>query len=216
MKSLISSLLIIVVAIGAGYFAFGDRNEESTIAETQVLSKGEILGLSYMREEEKLARDVYTKLYEKWGMQIFSNIASSEQTHMDEVLAVLNKYELEDPVKSDQVGAFVDPNLAKLYQELATRGLASIEEALTVGALIEDLDIYDLSRYMDQTENADITRVYENLARGSRNHLRSFASQLKSRGIQYVPKYISLSEYENILSSDKETGSKGFGGRNNF
>ena len=110
---------------------------------------------------------------------------------------------------------FFEPNLAKLYQELATRGLASIEDALTVGALIEDLDIYDLSRYMDQTENADITRVYENLARGSRNHLRSFASQLKSRGIQYVPKYISLSEYEDILSSDKETGPQGPGGRRN-
>ena len=38
----------------------------------QTISEEERSGLIFMREEEKLARDVYSVLYDKWGMQIFS------------------------------------------------------------------------------------------------------------------------------------------------
>jgi hypothetical protein len=43
------------------------------------LSPEEAAGLAYMREEEKLAHDVYLALYEQWGSTIFRSIASSEQ-----------------------------------------------------------------------------------------------------------------------------------------
>ncbi|MDP2030099.1 MAG: DUF2202 domain-containing protein [Thiobacillus sp.] len=48
--------------------------------------------LLFMREEEKLARDVYLTLYETWGLAVFSNIASSEQSHMDALLKLLRTY----------------------------------------------------------------------------------------------------------------------------
>jgi hypothetical protein len=61
------------------------------------LSPEETAALLFMREEEKLARDVYNTLYEIWGQPTFTNIAASEQTHMDEVKLLLERYSLADP-----------------------------------------------------------------------------------------------------------------------
>lgn len=178
----------------------------------QAISSEEQAGLIFMREEEKLARDVYSSLYDKWGVQIFSNIAQSEQTHTEAVRTILTKYNIADPVTDDTIGVFVNGDLQKLYADLTTRGSVSLEEALTVGALIEDLDIADLQKQIALTDNDDIKLVYENLLRGSRNHLRSFVSQLTSRGKTYVPQYITHSEFDSIIASAQETGS-GSGGR---
>jgi hypothetical protein len=179
----------------------------------QEVSKEEKEGLIFMREEEKLARDVYITLYEKWGVQIFSNISQSEQTHTEAVRSIMDKYAIEDPVASDSVGEFVNTDLKKLYLDLTKKGLTSLEEAFTVGAIIEDLDIADLERFILKTDNEDIKFVYENLMRGSRNHLRSFVSQLTSRGSSYEPKYITIQDYKSIISSPRETGFGGIGGR---
>lgn len=178
----------------------------------QTLSDEERSGLIFMREEEKLARDVYSVLYDKWGLQIFSNIAQSEQTHTEAVRTILTKYSIIDPVTDDTIGVFVNSDLQKLYTDLTTRGSVSLEEALTVGALIEDLDIADLQKQIALTDNDDIKLVYENLMRGSRNHLRAFTSQLTTRGETYTPKYITQSEFDAIIASEQETGSGGGNG----
>ncbi len=180
---------------------------------TQTVSEEDKKGLLYMREEEKLARDVYITLYEKWGVPIFSNISQSEQTHTEAVRSILVKYNIKDPVVNDAVGVFVNSDLKKLFDDLTARGKVSVEEALAVGALIEDLDILDLQNNISKTDNEDIKLVYENLMRGSRNHLRSFVSQLSSRGVKYEPEYITKEEYESIIASPKETGSGGGAGR---
>ena len=44
-----------------------------------------------MREEEKLARDVYVALGDRWGLRVFENIARAEQRHMDAVVAQLDR-----------------------------------------------------------------------------------------------------------------------------
>ncbi len=186
-------------------------NSEITNLPNQEISADEKVGLLYMREEEKLARDVYTTLYKKWGMQIFSNISQSEQTHTDAVKALLVKYNITDPVVDDTVGVFVNSDLKNLYTSLVNKGLTSREDALTVGATIEDLDISDLDKYVAKTDNQDIKMVYENLNRGSRNHLRAFASQLSSLGVVYEPKYISKQDYNQIILSDTETGGMMYG-----
>lgn len=181
--------------------------------DTQSLSAQEREGLVFMREEEKLARDVYIALYDVWGLNIFSNISQSEQTHTESVRALLVKYNIEDPVVDDAVGVFTNKDLAQLYVALVEQGKGSVEEALKVGALIEDLDIKDLQEWISDTDNDDIKLVYENLMRGSRNHLRSFVSQIKSRGETYVPEYITIEEFETILESSRETGGgQGSGG----
>ncbi|GEM_PF-1777352 len=176
----------------------------------QEVDDQEAADLRWMREEEKLARDVYLTLYEKWGLRIFQNISQSEQRHMDSVAALLEKYGIEDPVTDDQVGVFQDPEIASLYEELVAQGETSVEEALKVGATIEDLDLKDLEDRFARTDNEDIQHVYEALECGSRNHLRSFVSQLSGYGITYEPQYISPEEFEEIISGEMEFCGTGY------
>lgn len=176
------------------------------------LSDAEVEGLLYMREEEKLARDVYLALYEQWGMQVFSNIADSERTHMEVVKTLLDRYELEDPVEGKAAGEFANEELQALYNQLVGQGGQSLVEALQVGAAIEEIDILDLEGYVAQTDKADIQRVYENLTRGSRNHLRAFVSALERQGTTYKAAYLSLEAFDELLGSGTERGGGQEGG----
>jgi hypothetical protein len=168
------------------------------------LSDAEIEGLLYMREEEKLARDVYLMLYEKWGMRILQNISGSEQTHMDAVKALLDRYDLDDPAAGTDVGVFTNPTLQELYDQLVDEGSQSLADALRVGAAIEEIDILDLEERIAQTDNSDIQLVYENLMRGSRNHLRAFVSTLERQvGEIYQPQYLSQTTYDAIVNTSE-------------
>lgn len=171
------------------------------------LSQREISDLLLMREEEKLARDVYQFLYAKWNTEIFTNIAASEQTHMDAMGALLERNGIPDPITSDEAGVFSDEAFSKLYTELTQKGETSLAAALTVGAQIEDLDIKDLQEAIEATTQNDIKTVYSNLVRGSRNHMRAFNRQLvRETGTDYQANYISQEQLDEILSGSQERG----------
>ena len=170
------------------------------------LSDAETDALSFMREEEKLAKDVYLFLYDIWSKDIFTNIANSEQTHTDAVLRLIEKYGLDDPAQGKARGEFSDPTLQGLYDMLTAQGSSSLIDALIVGATIEDLDIYDILRLMAVIDNQDINIVLENLRKGSRNHLRAFSARLDDLTIVYTPIYISQEDYDTIINSPMETG----------
>jgi hypothetical protein len=174
------------------------------------VSPEEAAALSFMREEEKLAHDVYITLYEQWDLAVFQNIAESEQTHTDSVKTLLDRYNLPDPAANTAVGEFTDPALQALYDQLVADGSESLEAALKVGAAIEEIDILDLEERAAITDNADILQVYENLTKGSRNHLRSFTSTLETvTGEVYVPQYLPQAEYDAIVNSEIERGGRG-------
>lgn len=171
------------------------------------LNDAEIEGLLYMREEEKLARDVYLTLYDEWGLRVFQNISRSEQTHMDAVKTLLDRYGLEDPAAGNAIGVFTDLTLQALYDQLVAEGSQSLADALRVGAAIEEIDILDLEERIAQTDNADIQQVYENLMRGSSNHLRAFVSNLERQtGETYQPQYLDQTAYESIVNSPMGRG----------
>jgi hypothetical protein len=142
------------------------------------LDATETEGLIYMREEEKLAHDVYITLYEQWGLSIFNNIANSEDRHENKIETLLNNYQIEDSVGDNPIGVFVNPDLQQLYNNLIAQGSQSLTDALKVGVLIEETDIADLQERITQTDNADIQQVYEQLLSGSNNHLSAFTSNL--------------------------------------
>lgn len=230
--SLLAGLLVGYVIFGASSQRVNELNSKayinSVVADDYLSVRPEIIniprgdispeeknGLLYMREEEKLARDVYTKLYEKWGAMVFRNIAQSEQTHTEAVRELIVKYGISDPVVDDNIGVFTNPDLKKLYDELVTKGLASQKEAFIVGVTIEDLDIRDLEREISKTDNTDIKYVYENLMRGSRNHMRAFVRNLSTYGVTYEPQYITRDEYNSIISSSVEMGGMMNGGMMN-
>ena len=75
-------------------------------------------------------------------------------------------------------GKFTNSGFQVLYEELVAKGSDSIEEAWKVGALIEEMDIKDLTEYLSEVTNENIIMVFENLQKGSRNHLRAFNRQL--------------------------------------
>jgi len=174
--------------------------------ETGTLSNQEKEDILHMREEEKLARDVYLTLYEKWNHRSFYNIAQSEQTHMDAVKLLIEKYGLEDPAEGKDVGEFTNPKFQELYNQLVEERSKSLVDAFKVGAMIEELDIADLKECLNATDKPDITIVYQNLMKGSRNHLRAFNWNLENLGATYEPQYISVEEYNQIVNSEMETG----------
>ena len=200
MKKVILTAFTLILVINSGC-----SNEESDtieIVET-TLTQDEIGDLRFLREEEKLARDIYLYSFEKYGNAIFNNISQSEQQHMDSVLTLLNKYNIDDPVQSER-GVFSNQILQGLYNDLIAQSEESLIGALTVGALIEDLDISDLELNEARTTKTDLLDVYSKLKCGSRNHLRNYISQLMLKGENYVPQYISLAEFNEIISSANE------------
>ena len=167
------------------------------------LSDSEVAGITYMREEEKVARDVYTYLYGKWGINTFNNISKAEQAHMDAIMLLIDRYDLTNPVGDNGYGVFTNPDLQALYDKLIADGSVSEIEALKVGALIEEVDINDLDEELERyIDNQDITKVYNNLRAGSEGHLRAFVWNLKVRGVEYAPVVLSGEEYDEIINND--------------
>lgn len=173
-------------------------------------------GLGYVREEEKLARDVYLFLYARWGLPVFENIAASEQTHTEAVASLLASYGLEDPAAGAPAGQFRDADLQSLYDQLTARGGQSLAEALKVAAAVEEIDILDLQARLEASVPADIRLVYGNLLAGSYNHLAAFTSSLlRQSGETYQPAYMTVETYQLALSLAASGGS-GRGNGNGF
>jgi len=182
---------------------------ETEVEESEVgsLSVEEEHGIVFMREEEKLARDVYLTLYDMWGMKIFKNIAESEQSHMEAMLVLIEKYALADPNVDDTIGVYSDYHFVEAYEELVALGSESLENALRVGIIIEELDIKDIKEISVEVEgNDDVVMVYEELLKGSRNHLRAFWDVFSSKDLTYEPQFISQEEFDEIINSPMETG----------
>lgn len=173
----------------------------------QPLSTAEADSLAFMREEEELAHAVYAASATRWpALPIFSNIAASETTHTVSVKALLDRYQLADPLASLPLGTFKTPAFQTLYADLVAASSVSLVEALKVGVQIEELDIRDLAAQMLTIDNADILLVYDNLLRGSRNHLRAYMKTLVQQGGSYTPQYSSQAEFDAIVNSPMETG----------
>jgi hypothetical protein len=152
----------------------------SVTAAAVSLSNEEKASLLFLREEEKLARDVYTALSATWNVRVFSNISASESRHMASVKTLLDRYGLTDPVGVNGPGAFDNPDLQALYTQLVTQGSRSLQDAYEVGVAIETLDIEDLEALLAMPSlPADVATVVTNLLAGSKNHLASFSRLAK-------------------------------------
>jgi len=206
----VTTTLLAVAVLGAPLAAMagsqGKGAGRQAADAVSSLDAAEIADLEYMREEEKLARDVYRTLYGLWGLPVFDNISESEQVHTTQVEDMIDKYGLIDPVADDTTGVFVNQVLADLYQDLITKGGVSSLKALYVGAAIEEIDMIDLQHAIDATDNDDIRRLYENLMSGSKNHLRAYVGQIENLGIVYEAQYLTQEEVDSIVDSPVERG----------
>ncbi len=178
-KTLLSTAALFTVLVGLTYAA-GPVQRPSRGTALAPLTETEIEHIIYMREEEKVARDVYLALAEMWDCPVFANISVSEQRHMDAVGRLITRHGLTDPVTDDTPGAFTDQVLGAMYTEFVNLGARSLEDALEAGRQIEEQDIADLTAALSETDAADVTRVFENLLRGSNNHLAAFNRAIES------------------------------------
>ncbi|NVJ84734.1 MAG: DUF2202 domain-containing protein [Algoriphagus sp.] len=195
MKKLLIPFLILLVSLSG-------CQESETPSTNPVLNDAELASLLFTREEEKLAHDVYLYAFQVHGLQVFQNIANSESQHVTSVLNLMNSYSVADPLSGSTVlGQFTDPNLLQLYEELIARVDQSLEEAILVGLLIEDMDILDLEMAMAETKQSAIINVYSQLQCGSENHMRSFYNQASLLELDYTPTYISQTEFDTIINS---------------
>ncbi|NPA27565.1 MAG: DUF2202 domain-containing protein [Epsilonproteobacteria bacterium] len=164
--------------------------------------------LAFMGNEERLAYDLYTYLYNyhltnsNTEIRQLSNIANqSETTHIKVVRDLVNKYEIEpdeltiigEPVASrttpqDELpaGKYDVEHVQELYDALEDKGKQSVRDALEVGCMVEVTDINDLNPKIDAANASgakDLVEAFEFLRAGSYNHYWAFDRGLKSLGI---------------------------------
>jgi hypothetical protein len=166
-----------------------------------------------LREEEKLAHDVYVKLAETSGLPIFRNISRAESQHMQSVERLVRSSNARNSALNGSPGVFLFPEYQQLYNSLVASGSQSPLEALMVGARIEEMDIADLRRMLNETSDPRVRQVLQRLMQASQNHLRAFASQIAQQGASYNAEFLSQAEFDQIAgSSGPGRGQQSVGG----
>jgi len=148
------------------------------ISDTTPLSDQEVADILFMREEEQMAHDLYSRWAGVYPLPIFSNIRDSETVHIYEVQLLMDRYD----IPSDRIGnasaRFYNPVIQSWYEAFSSQGDASQTGALEAGAAIEQEDIADLDAAIDHTSRLDILQVWNNLRQGSVNHESAFLQAL--------------------------------------
>jgi hypothetical protein len=131
--------------------------------------------LKFLVEEEKMARDIYLYLATKTTTRKFSNIARSEQTHMNYMAVLLTKYKLWNPTTNRKAGVFYNQDIQKLYNTLIAEGSVGVLEAYGVGVKVEEVDIASLDELLVNPMPADVKAALDLLLAASYNHLEAFS-----------------------------------------
>ena len=218
--------LTIPAFVATDAIAKGGNNSGNNSTDSSTLDDYEASHLTFMREEEKLARDVYLTFAGMWPDQpLFYNIATkSEQTHTDTMRDKLAQYGVEDPNPDtnnlpDSLGAFSDTEWGRYFdvkfRELTAKGGNSELDALYAGAFIEELDMHDIAECpevmtaagypdpcgLNYTEELGLINAYSFLIDGSEGHLRAYVGQIEAGegNCTYEAQYLSQEEVDAIL-----------------
>jgi hypothetical protein len=167
-----------------------------------VLSKTEKQALITMREEEKFARDVYRELSKTTKSKVFINIPISEGRHMDVFDQLIDRYELEDPIKDESaIGIFTDKKFANLFTDFTKEGKKSDKNAFLIGAAVEDINMSNLIKYRDETTKKDLVAAYSKLLEQSKYHMAAFIRQLERLNTEFIPKYITTQQLSEAIKA---------------
>ncbi|MDV2989079.1 MAG: DUF2202 domain-containing protein [Dehalogenimonas sp.] len=168
---------------------------------TPAITDADKEGIVYIYELEKLARDVYQHFYTTWGSPVLNVISGSEQSHMDIMKELMDKYNLANPAAGKGSGEFSTSDLQQMYNALILSGSASEIDALLTAAEIEELDIIDIAEVVAKIDKFDIVSAFNKLTEGSENHLGIFTAKLKELGVEYQPQHISQQEFDRIIAT---------------
>jgi len=175
-----------------------------------VLTDAEAATLTFICEEEKLAKEVYETYFAVWGSTIFEKISESETNHLATMQKMMAKFGLPDPTLTEGFGEFDNDELQSLFLSMTEPLPDSALEGYWVGGLIEETDIRDITEAIEQLEagsdSEPLLNAYGNLLRGSRNHLRAFARNIEAAGEVYVAQVLDQETVDAILDSGTERG----------
>ena len=218
-----------ILSIGIAAIALFVLSTTAAPAGAGTLDAGETAHLIFMREEEKLARDVYLALAALYAQPSTFEIIGegSEQTHTDTVRDILEKYGIPtpNPTANDlpsSIGVFSGADYGWYFTEkfnaLVDRGRVSLLEALYVGAFIEELDMLDIVGCpkvivetndvigagecgLTYTDAADLQTMYTHLVDGSKSHLRSYVKNIEAiiGEGNYIAQVLTQEEVDAIL-----------------
>ncbi len=132
--------------------------------------------LTYSRDEERMALDLYTLFGQTYDAPIFDRIAASEQQHFDAVGTLLTTYSVADPAVDQPAGTYANAEIQKLYDQWKAEGMQSLDAALGVGVALEQADIADLEALVARSTDADVQQVFNRLLTASRHHLTAFTN----------------------------------------
>jgi hypothetical protein len=166
-----------VALVGGGAFAATAQAQALpeagavTAAADTTLAKD----LQFMREEERMARDLYKALADLYdGAVPFSRITVSEDRHYDAVGTLLDRFGVADPSTGKAAGTYADATLQKLYNDWLAQGKKSLDAAYDVGVALETRDVADLKATVNDTSDTYVKQVYTNLLNASEQHLKVF------------------------------------------
>ena len=125
--------------------------------------------LTYAIQDEYMARAEYTAIMDKFGAgRPFSSIKNAESTHIGWLNGAFSEFGLAIPPDRGADRVILPASLKQAYQS-------------GVQAEIDNIAMYD--RFISTTlvqdpKNANLKQLFENLKRGSENHLKAFRNQL--------------------------------------
>ncbi len=132
-------------------------------------------GLQFAREEERMARDLYQALADKYdGALPFSRITLSEQRHFDAVGALLDRYDVADPADGRKAGSYADATLQNLYDGWLADGRSRSTRPTTSAWPWRSATSPTSRARSSRASRADVTQVFTALLNGSQHHLAAF------------------------------------------
>lgn len=159
----------------AGVAALSIGLAPMAFAEPGTLNDTEAAELAFMREEERVARDLYQAFADQYdGARPFSQIVRAEQRHHTIMGTLLTQYGLDDPSAGLPAGQYADPALQALYDGWLADGSVSLEAAYQVGIELEARDIADLDGAIAAAVTDDLRLAFERIQAGSESHLAAF------------------------------------------
>jgi hypothetical protein len=164
-----------VGALLAGGVAVSQASASTTTAPSATTDSGVARALAFSREEERMARDLYAALADKYdGARPFSMITNSEDRHFDAMGTLIERYDVTDPSAGKAAGTYTIPAIQDLYDSWLAEGKTSLASASRVGVELEQRDIADLNKSIAADLPADVDTVLGQLLKGSQNHLAAY------------------------------------------
>lgn len=193
-----------VISVSAdGTTSFITTNLCPVFDSTVELTANEIEFLYAVREDEKLARDVYTYFFDKFELSPFSRIAKAEANHIAAVERLFYFYSITYPAVGP-AGEFKDGVRKAYYDNLIEKGVTALE-AYKATAYLEEKDVADYTKVLETIQNPNVKMVIENLLKGSVNHLKASVRQIYALDGTYTPAFLTQQRFDEIISSNNFT-----------